>query len=148
MNDVEQRIRDALAEVDREDTAPGFHQLWSRAEDEARNRAGKRRVLRLVLVPAMAAAAVLLFFALAPGSAPDVSGTGSAISVPGGLETLVVPELASLPSDDLAQDAVKAEDVDRELLLAWNEKLLGSRTDWLLTLDIPVWDREEERKMP
>ena len=41
-----------------------------------------------------------------------------------------------------------ASNRDRELLLAWNDKMLGSQTDWLLTLDIPVWDREEERKMP
>jgi hypothetical protein len=150
MSDVDRRIRDALAAVDQADRPPGFQVLWSRARAEAKERAGRRRAGRLVLVPllgAVAAAAILLAVVM-PGIAPEGGPAGRAASATQGLETLSFPELSSLPSDGLAGAAARADDVDRDLLLAWNERLLGSGTDWLLTLELPAWDRDEERKMP
>jgi hypothetical protein len=150
MSDVDRRIRDALAEVDAADRAPGFQVLWSRARAEAEERAGRRRAGRLVLVPLLgaAAAAAILLAVVVPGTAPEGAPAGRAVAASGGWGTLSTPELPSLPSDDLAGAAIRADDVDRELLLAWNEQLLGSKTDWLLTLELPAWDREGERKRP
>ena len=150
MSDVERRIRDALAEVDREDAGPGFHHSWNRASEIAGQRTVKRRMGGMVLVSmaGAAAAAVALVAVLSAETAPSGGPAEEAAAAKAGMEALWTPELTSLPSDGLAGPAVRAADVDRELLLAWNERMLGSETDWLLTLEIPAWGREGERKRP
>jgi hypothetical protein len=148
MGDVERRIREAFAEAGREDAGPGFRELWHRAEAAARERAQRSRVRRLVLVPALVAAAAIVVAVLWPAAGPDPGSTAAALAATAGLDELRMPEFPSLPSDGLAGEVVRPGDVDRDLLLAWNDKLLESGTDWLLTLEIPAWGREEERKRP
>jgi len=150
MSDVERRIREALVEIDREDRAPEFRALWDGAWDRAGRREGRGRWNWKVLAPAAAAAALVAVAAGLTASGGWQTGVEAelAAATDGRLDGLATPGLTVLPSDTLARAVVDARGVDRDLLLAWNERMLGSATDWLLTLEPPVWDREEERNTP
>ncbi len=161
-----------LKEAHRAEKVPDFEETWRRAEMLAAARKQERFSWRPILVPATAfcaiAAIILAVFALAPGveqPAPEpleLAGSGTASTTLADLSD-IEPWTASLDGlgtewnydevfiIDIDEENNDEEETDEVALTLMNnipgESVYESPTDFLLNLEMPVWNGTEKRSV-
>ena len=149
MKPGDEKLQRILKEIDAREQTPQFDIMWTRAR--ARASSGEQGdAWRWALLPglvAMSAVALVLVF-----SGPS-RNTASAEMI-ASLETLAELDAGTMPFDYLFEsdtDYADDEDVAGEEL-AYEDGVVGEglfvgETDFLLEIEIPSWDQDEERNL-
>lgn len=147
-DDREQLLRDAVERLHDREPSVDFETAWRRASSRSiEGSRGTADSFRWLLGPAIAAvcAAVIAVIVVVPGTGgrtPDAVAS---------LEGLSVPDAGSWFSDELLQDlelaVEEADDGD-----SFGDTMLGGgifvgETDFMINLQIPSFEEDEERNM-
>jgi hypothetical protein len=163
MNELDDRLKSTLSEIDRADGTPEFRILWARARAEAD--AKRRRPLAYWLAPTGVAAAGLVVFLIVIGTpTPEADGPDARDPSAGRvatLEDLSAPDAWAGPMDDFGsgfvaarataqeqveQEGQRATDADEsadEVLVAASDEL---PTDFLMEMDVVTWDQVADER--
>ncbi len=149
MKPGDEKLQRILKEIDAKESAPQFDIVWTRARARASS-SGTGDAWRWALLPglvAMSAVALVLVFS-------QQSRNTASPEMIASLETLAELDAGTMPFDYLFESDTDYAD-DEEVAgeeLAYEDGVVGEglfvgETDFLLEIEIPSWDQDEERNL-